>query len=467
MGKARRFIETAGVYFIGNVLSKLVALFLLPLYTSKILPDKFGEYDLVFTMLSLFVPVIFFQIWDGMFRFAFEKEGIKDKYRVISNSTTVCFFGGIIYSIAFFIIYKILHFELALLIFIYGISFALQYQYTFIARIFLRNKLFVVSGLVNSLLSALLNIVLILRFGLGYESLYIAPVIGCIAQILIIEIVLHPSAHFHFKHIERYLIGDMLKFSIPLCIATVSYWLLGGFTKVVISQKLGIYENGLYAVANRFSSVVTLVVGVFQYSWNEMAYMMIKDDNRVIIYEKGIHLMFKAVILGSGILLIVIKLIFPYLIDQSYIKALELVPLTLLGIAANSLASFVSTIFMTEKQTQYILRTTGIGAILNLVCVWFITPVLGIQGAIGALCLSFIIIAILRLYLLKSIINFRISVTYILYIPIIIVVIFLFFSISNVLILNLILLLLLGFTGYSLRDVMMGILKSIARGNRI
>ena len=72
MNKIKRFFETAGIYFAGNILSKLVAFFLLPLYTTRIEPAQYGNYDLVISLINLVAPIAFFQIWDAMFRFAFE-----------------------------------------------------------------------------------------------------------------------------------------------------------------------------------------------------------------------------------------------------------------------------------------------------------------------------------------------------------------------------------------------------------
>lgn len=454
MDKVKRFIETAGIYLAGNVLSKLIGFFLLPLYTGKIPPDQFGMYDLIVTVISLTVPVVFFQIWDGMFRFAFEKHEQDEKYRVISNSFSVWVLGFVIYSPIFLMMYKALHFEFILLIFIYGISVALQYQYLFIARAFLRNKLFVMSGLINSLIIAITNIILILKFNMGIEALYIASILGCIAQILIIEIVLHPLKNFHLHDIKIDKIKEMLKFSVPLCIATVLYWFLGGYTKIVISQQLGTYANGLYAVAYKFTSMMTLLITVFQYAWNEMAYLMVKDDNRTIKYGKSVEYIFKVIMLGSGVFMLFTKLIFPYFIDSAYHDALMIVPLSLLGVAVNAFGCFIDTIFMAEKQTRWIFKTTIIGAVINIAALWIFTPVWGLKGAIGALCLAFTVLAFFRIYVLGKIFAIKLQWSNLMYLIILIVVICVFYAVNNTLWLVLAIILLSGISFYSLHDIL-------------
>src|SRR5690606_37393740 len=125
-----------------------------------------------------------------------------------------------------------------------------------------------------------------------------------------------------------------------LCVAAVSYWMLSGYTKIVISQQLGIHANGLFAVASKFSSMITILITVFQYAWNEMAYMMVDDEDRLYKYQKSLEYIFKVIIIGSGIFLLSIKIIFPYLIDEAYNEALLLIPLALTGVAANAFANF-------------------------------------------------------------------------------------------------------------------------------
>lgn len=461
MNKMKRFIETAGVYLIGNVLSKLIGFFLLPLYTGKLLPDQFGTYDLVVTIISLSAPIAFFQIWDGMFRFTFEKNDLKDKYNIISNSFSVWAAGLVLYSTGFLIIFKAFRFEFGWLIFFYGITVSLQYQYLFIARAFLRNKLFTLSGLINSLVIAVANILFISGFNMGIKSLYIASILGYVSQILMLEIVLHPLKNFKIQSIEIHKIMAMLRFSVPLCTATVFYWLLGGYTKVVISQQLGAYANGLYAVASKFSSMMLLLLTVFQYSWNEMAYLMSEDGDRMAKYEKSTEYVFKLVLLGSGVFMLFTKLIFPYFIDSVYRDALMLVPLSLAAVAINGFAGFMDTIFMAEKQTRWIFKTTIVGAGVNIAVLWIFTPLWGIQGAIGALCFALTVLVLLRLYVLRKKFSIKFQQANLLYFLILALAICIFYTVYDPLGLMLGIALLGGISVYCLRGILLPLWESI------
>ena len=57
MNTTKKFIKTSIIYLIGNVLSKLIAFILIPIYTTYISPNIYGEFDLINSLISLVVPL--------------------------------------------------------------------------------------------------------------------------------------------------------------------------------------------------------------------------------------------------------------------------------------------------------------------------------------------------------------------------------------------------------------------------
>lgn len=421
MNNVRRFFGTTLVYFVGNVLSKLVSFFLLPLYTNRIPPDQYGSYDLVLSFLNLIAPIAFFQIWDGMFRRSFDFQEDEDKYDVISNAYVVSIAGGVIYFFLFGIVQLIYGFDHFGWAAIYGFFFSLHYLYNYICRVFLKNKLLVGTGLINTIITAGLNIILIVVFDFGVESLYISPALGTLIQIILIEWNIKSIKHFRAKAVNKTEITWMLKFSIPLCVASLSYWLLSGFTKVIITSMLGNYENGLYAVANKFGTIIALLVTIVQYAWNEMAYLMAGDKNRTQSYNICIDIMLKCVVSGGATLCILVKGIFPYLIDVQYSEGIWIVPATIIGVMFNSMAGFIGTLFMAENNTKEIMKSTLISAGVNIVLCIVLTKLFGLHGATIALGMAFLHLLIIRL--IQAVRKFNLNINMRKYLPIILVLI--------------------------------------------
>ena len=154
---------------------------------------------------------------------------------------------------------------------------------------------------------------------------------------------------------------------------------------------------GLYAVANRLASIVTVVLSIFQFAWNEAAYLMAHDEDRKKIYKSFVlYILLKFMCWITAMLIIFIKIIFPFYIGPQYQDAVLIIPATIIGVSANAVAAFISTLFMTEKKTSFIMKSTVIASIINVALSIFSARKFGVQGVVVTLMFSFIILLLLK-----------------------------------------------------------------------
>lgn len=457
MNKIIRFFKTAGVYFIGNVFTKLISFFLLPLYTKRIDPDAFGDYGLAITIINVAVPIAFFSIWDSVFRFCFDYQENEDKYKVLNNGLFFLLFGSGLIVIGTYIGYLLFHYSFPLLIGFYSISMGFQYYYTVIARSFKDNNLFVISGCMNSLVSILLNIVLIVGLNIGVESLYISYIAGVIIQIIIIERKIHFLSKIDFKTIDKKVTNSYLKFSIPVTVSSISNWLLNGLTQLFISNRIGPYYNGLYNVANKFASILILGIGVFQFAWNEMAYDLANEarNEKNKYYKKSISIILKFSLIGVSLLLPTIKLIYPFMVDKQYSESLIIIPVLMIGTMANTYSGFLGTLFLADKKSSILFITTLVSGVFNFIGLNILTPILGFVGSVLSLCLSFIFYSIVRLIILKK--QMEIFPSFDSYIPVTLlsVSVLLFYTIDSVIMTLLYLIIMSIISMFMLKDILL------------
>ena len=71
-----KFIKSSGIYFFGNILTKLISFLLLPIYTKFINPTDYGTYDLMIAYITFFTSVLFLDIWSGIMRFMFDYDKV-------------------------------------------------------------------------------------------------------------------------------------------------------------------------------------------------------------------------------------------------------------------------------------------------------------------------------------------------------------------------------------------------------
>lgn len=460
----KRAAKTAFVYFAGSVLSKLVIFLLFPLYTVYLSPVQYGNYDLVCSIINLVAPIAFMQVWDALFRFSFDSEETEDKYALISNSVGICLFGIVLYMFLLGITQFFLHFSYFSYIVIYGLTIAFQYVYSYSARVFLNNTLYVFSGVLNTIVSVILNVILIVYFHWDINALYFSSIVGILLQILVIEWRIRLIKNFTISAINFKTIVKMVKFSIPLCIATVSYWLLSGYSRIIINHYVGEYETGLYAVANRLASIVTVVLSIFQFAWNEAAYLMAYDESRKKIYKIFIDSLLKFMCWFTAMLIIFIKIIFPFYIGPEFQNAILIIPATIIGVSANAVAAFISTLFMTEKQTTSIMTSTVVASIINVVLSIFSAKIFGLQGVVVTLMISFVILLILRVYSMVEQQNIYLGKGFLFSLAALVVSIVIFYMIASPILLGLHLVLLVAGTLFDMWSIIDNVLKKWQKG---
>ncbi len=392
----KQFFFTLIGYFAGNVFTKLISFILLPLYTKLIDPEIYGIYGVNMTIVQLVVPVVCMCIWMAVFRYSAEAETEQERYEVISTGIPVmCIASGLIVAVLL-IINIFWNLGNPYLVCIYAIANGFQYFYGYIARSMKGNKTFIISGCVNSTINLLLNWIGIVYLHHGIETLYYSYIIGTLTQVLIIGIKFRVLSHFRMEYVHKKRLQTLFKFGGPLALNSIMQWLLTGLTQIMIAQKLGTYYNGLFSVAVKFATLISLIASIFEYAWLELAYDLAKNDNSAGYYRRVINMLFGVLVFGSSVLMLVIKILFPYFIAPAYNEALEIIPYIVVYASANSLASFFATIYMSYKDVNTITASSLIAAGANLLLILILIPALSFHGALISLTVASVLMMLIR-----------------------------------------------------------------------
>lgn len=411
MGEFKKFAKNTGIYFMGNVLLKIVTFFMLPIYTKYINPTDYGTYDLTVVYITFLTAIIFVEIWSAIMRYMFDYKNDDEKKKPILSGIVIFCGSTVLFTIAVMICNYIFDIRYLNLIYLYGITMNLQNLFGFIARGSQKNLLYAVSGLIGSVVSILLNIVLIVFLKFDYSALYISSIVGSVLSSVIIVFGIKEIFKITNKYYDRSITISMLKFSLPLSINSVVFWFLTSYNKIVISNKLSLADNGLYAIAGKFSAALTIFTSCFQMAWQELSFSKGNDEKeeKSRFYSKAINLYIKFLGMGVIILIPLIYLIFPFVIDSSYSDAKNMVPLYMIATIASTISSFLGSVFGSLKKTKIIFTTTFFGSIVNVVTLHILINLVGIQASSVALFCGFMAICIARVVKIKKYIDIKVN----------------------------------------------------------
>lgn len=426
---SNKLVKSTFIYLIGNVFSRAITFFMLPLYTKYIIPADYGYYEVTLSYLTIVTSVLYLDIWNGILRFMYDK---KDKYNVIYTGFIIFLISTSLYCLTLFLFKMIIGFDSFWLIFLYGIFINITNMYTYINRGLGNNIVYVFSGLASVIITVISNVVLIIIFKFGYESLYISAILGFLIQIIILELKSKLLSKITKQKMNKQLLKQMIFFSLPLCINSLSYWLLSSFNKVYISESLGNYSAGIYSIAHKFSMILTILLSCFMLAWQETAFSIKTSMKKRGEYFSNVSNKYiKA--LGCLVILILpaISIIFPYFINIQYNEAKVLIPICIIGTIFSIFSTFLGTTFGNLKKTKIITFSSIIGAIVTVIFTIFLTKSFGLMGANIALSSGFFVTILIRIFILKKFIPYKININQIFIFSFLLVIYSIVFNMNN------------------------------------
>lgn len=405
-----KFINTSGIFLVGSVLSKAITFFMLPLYTSYINPSDYGYYDLSITYITLLAGFLFFDVWTSVMRYMYDCQTKEEKYDVIFSGWVIFGISSLAYCIIGVIFILLTDVRYAFYIFLYGLMMNFVNMYSFIVRGLGRNADFAISGIIATVVTVAVNIVLIVVYHWDFASLYIAGIVGFFLQVLYLELRICTWKHFKHGRIRRDLTFAMFRYSLPLCLNTVAYWLLNSFNRVVINYMYGDQMNGFFAVGSKFGIIISLVTTCFTYAWQDLSFSHTSQNgNDGVFYSKACNMYMKFLGAGAAVLIPVCYIVFPLLIDESYAAAKSTVPLFLLVGLISALSTFIGNIFYAIKNTRIIFLSMIVSCLVNLALCYPLIRFMGMNGANLSVFISFALNIILRDLILRKEVNFRLD----------------------------------------------------------
>lgn len=430
MRDTSKLLKNSVIYLFGNVLSKMMTFFMLPLYTKYIAPADYGYYDLANTYMNLIATVMCFEIWNTIMRYMLDKEYQANKAKPVTNGLAIYFGSTALIVVIFVGVNAVFHFQYAPLILLYGISLCVHNLYGYISRGYGYNMLFAVSGVVSTLVNVFMNILLIIVFHVDYKSLYIAYILSVVGQCLILESKVKLFIKVSPRLLDRKLFVDMLKFTLPLSLNTGAFWFLTSYGKTVVSMNLSIADNGYYSVASKFGLIIQLISTCFISSWQELAFAKGKTAANDDYYEYMLGLFVKYLFIASCLILPCVFIAFPIMIDSQYNQAVNIVPMYLLATMLNAFSSFLTAIFGAIKKTKVLFTSTLTGCLVNIVLVHALIGIIGIHAASVSMFFGFLVCVFIRIAILKKSIRLKLDVKRIvlLYIPMLCVSVAVYFT---------------------------------------
>lgn len=403
--KLKELTKDTAVYGISTIVGRFLGFLLVPFYTNTIGINDFGIYSNVYAYLA-FLNILYIYGMDAAFLKYSSLASPEEKKNVFSTPFLSVIVSTLILS-AFLLLFRSSFISLMEIpavyddLFYYLILILLFDTLALVpfANLRLQRKSvkFSVIKLLNILINLALNLILILKYKMGIEAIFISNLAASVFSF----VVLIPDIFRNLKFkINTDILKKMLNFGLPYLPASLAAMIVQVIDRPVVLAMTDTGTLGVYQANYKLGIFMMLFVSMFQYAWQPFFLSNAKDKNAKEIFSKILTLF----LLVAGFIWIILTLFVDMfakfeiyhgrtIIGERYLGGLYIVPVVLLGYLFHGMyVNFQAGIYIEEK-TKYFPVVTGLGAAVNVAVNIALIPVLNIMGAAIATLASYMVMA--------------------------------------------------------------------------
>lgn len=175
---------------------------------------------------------------------------------------------------------------------------------------------------------------------------------------------------------------QMLAYCVPLIPTAVFWWIMGVSDRYLVKWFVGSDANGIYAVAYKIPTILTILATVFMDAWPLSAIAESGDRRaQARFYARVWDAFFSAVCLCAGGIIAFSPLLIRLLAAESYYDAWSYIPILTLSMIAAAFFNFMGSVYVVTKKSTASLWISLAAAAANIALDLFLIPRIGVQSA--------------------------------------------------------------------------------------
>ncbi|MDQ3725794.1 MAG: oligosaccharide flippase family protein [Actinomycetota bacterium] len=403
-GYLRRLATTGAAYTAASILSKVIAVALLPLYTRYLAPEDYGAAEVLFAAVVFASIVIRFGLIEAILRFYYKDD--EDPAQVVRSTFAGLFWLSTLGALA------VLPFagpiseallpaeenaslspgEAADLVRIAIAGLWVLTMWEFLLTLFRleeRARAFFVTTILNVLASIALTVVLVVGFDEGARGLLLGSYATGVAFALGLVALQWRQLSLRF---DSALLRRLFRFGLPTMPAEVSLYALNFVDRLIIIRTLGLAEAGLYSLAVKFAQAVNILVRGFQLAWPPLAYSIRDDEEARRIYATVVTLFVAGCAFVVTGMWLFSRWIVRALAAPEYFESYEAIGLVATAVTLYALYLVLVVILGRTGRTEFNMPAALGALVANVALNLILVPPLGIVGAGLALVASYLVV---------------------------------------------------------------------------
>ena len=402
MSDLARFFKHSSIYAVGNIINRIGAFLLLPVYTNYLTVGEYGRLELFYVVMSIASGFLAIGMAHATLRFYFEYEDPKDRHASVSTNfigsfivtslgiLVLTFFSENISTFVFedtslkiglYLIFATLVFELSSQICLAYIR-AIEYS-----------MFFVIISILKLIVQVSVNTYLVIFQDAGIIGVLFGNLCTVIMGWLILSIFTIRRCGIKFE-LEKF--TPILKYCLPFLPATAMALIYGYASQYYINYLVSVEALGLFALAIKFSLIIEQLIGEpFSRSYGAFRYTIMNNADaselqaRIVKYLLTLSLFFALFIAFFA------EDVIRVMSDENFWPASQLIPIIMISSVLRILTYPAQTGILYAKKTKYLFYFSTVAAIVSVTGNYFLISLIGLYGACLSLVLTDVVVLVL------------------------------------------------------------------------
>lgn len=405
-------IKNMGLLTLSNFATKLLSIFLVPLYTNALSTSDYGTYDLFHTTISLLIPVLTIDIQQAVLRFSMDANADHDKiwyvgcrYTIV-NCLIVC--AGVVfnkvtglvpalqqYAFEFLILYIFESFSAVILSLVRGSGKIADLS---------------IAGVISSIVMISCNIFFLLVFKMGLYGYFWASILGTAAQViyLLIRSKIFKSLKYYKDDVT--LRKEMVTYSKPMVANSISWWVNNASDRYIVASICGLAANGIYSVSYKIPSILSILYSIFSQAWTLSATKEFDKEDRHGFFLNTYNIYNCLLVVICSLLMFMDKPLAKMLLAKEFYLAWKYVPLLTMSTVFSGMSAFLGAILSALKKSDLFAQSSIFTAVVNTALNVLLVLYIGPLGAAISTAFAYFLMWLIRLRQVKRYIKLRVNV---------------------------------------------------------
>lgn len=405
--KYKKLFSNTIIFGIGSFSSKILVLFLVPIYTNALTTSELGIADLLQQISNWLVPIVSLTVSEAITRFGLDKA--YNKKSVFTIGTILNVLGLLALLIIMLFTFAFGHrsasgdstidkiiFDNGLILYLYVLMASLKLLFSYFIRAIEMVKLYAFVGILTTFSTLLFTVLLLLGLKIGVTGYLLSIILSDFIAIVYMFFRAKLWKYFSLKQFDKSVTKQMLAYCVPLIPTQIMWLITNTSSALIVTVFLSDSANGILSAAYKIPNIISTVYTIFALAWNMSAVLEKDSDEQEKFYENVFECNQSVMYILSAVILVFLHLITNIWIGADFRESVLYAPILIYATIFTCFVTFMGTIYSVHKKSVRSLVTALISGGLNIVINLALVNFIGIYSAAIAALLSYLVVFIIR-----------------------------------------------------------------------